>query len=269
MADSKLLTLRASLNTPVLATEELSPGPAEAAILVLAGPDGAPSVTLVVRSVRSGAFAFYGFEGPLDGEADLETALDGALSFGESMGFLFDDDALAQSDAASQRLLASWLALLGELAGPPPPARGSDRTGRRLPARPPAGEESVLEIGIAVSGASVPELVLDRPIEPDPAPVPAATAAAPRAPLPLTKFRRTPAASAAETRSGEKPATAEGGPKETPRGRGEGARAPADGDSVLLTPHGPAVGRVQLVKQRREEAQATPLDPLLRLLASL
>jgi hypothetical protein len=251
LADSKLLSLRVSLNTPVLATEQLPAGPAEAAIVVLVGADGTPSVTVAARSVKAGALAFYVFEGPLEGEADLETALDGALSFGESMGFLFDDDALTQGDAASQRALDRWLELLGGSVAPPA-AKRSERAPSRAPApgssTPPEDADEITAAGPAESS---PELVLDRPVAAEPA-AKAGPKAAGRPPL--TKFRR-----ALATPAGGQGAHAKAAPRP----------APADADPVLLTPHGPAVGRVQLVKQRRDEAQPAPLDPLLHLLASL
>ncbi len=252
VAESKLLSLRVSLNTPILATEQLAPGPAEAAILVLIGADGAPSVTVSVRSVKGGGLAFYVFEGPLEGEADLETALDGALSFGESMGFLFDDDALGQGDATSQRMVTRWMELIGETVGSAPAGQGTARAS---------------EAGATSPAVSQPELVLDRPVEPEPAP--AVKAPPPAGPPPLTKFRRTLATPGAEKRAAARPAAAPERATESARRRPASERAAADGDSVLVTPHGPAVGRVQLVKQRRDEAQATPLDPLLRLLALL
>lgn len=262
VAESKLLGLRASLTTPVLAIEELPQGPAEAAIVVLAGADGAPSVTLAVRAVRSGALVFYGFEGPLEAEADLETALDGALSFGESMGFLFDDDALGQGDTGSQRALSVWLAVLADAASPPPSRPDDEQTEPRVARKAAADDEIVFELGVEGAAAAPRELMLDRPVEPSPAPARPER----RAPLALTKFRRTLAGSGSEAPGEEKDAR----PERRARPRPKGAENPEpEADPVLLTPHGPAVGRVQLVKQRREEGPPAPLDPLLRLLASL
>jgi len=88
----ELRSLRVSLNTPVVAIEDLPVGPAAAAVAVHAAPGG-PRLTLALRSVRTGQVVFYAPDEewrPGDG-----VALDAALSFAEGLGFLFDEDALA------------------------------------------------------------------------------------------------------------------------------------------------------------------------------
>lgn len=112
--------LRLSLNTPVVATEELPIGPARAAILVHDDPERGPTVTIGIRSLRADRVALYGMETEPDDGADLEVALDAALSFAESMGFLFDEDEVAGGGAqAKSRSLGLWRELLGEDLGEP------------------------------------------------------------------------------------------------------------------------------------------------------
>jgi hypothetical protein len=90
-----LRCLRLSLNSPVLAIEELPVGPAAACIAVH-GPPGAPGLVLALRSGRSGQLAFFAPEAaaPL---ADIDLALEAAASFAEAMGFLFDEDVMADA----------------------------------------------------------------------------------------------------------------------------------------------------------------------------
>jgi hypothetical protein len=121
--------LRLSLNTPVVATEELPIGPARAAILVHEEPGrSGPTVTIGIRSLRADRVALYGTDADAESGA-LEVAVDAALSFAESMGFLFDEDELADGGAqAKTRALGLWRDLLGDDAGEPAraPARASD-----------------------------------------------------------------------------------------------------------------------------------------------
>ena len=115
---SALRALRPSLNTPVLVVEDLPPGPASAAIACLGGPGG-PRISLALRSVRSGQVVFFGPEDDPCEWQGSELALDAALSFAESMGFLFEDDRLGEDPDGAQRL---WRGLVeaaghGPLAG--------------------------------------------------------------------------------------------------------------------------------------------------------
>jgi len=141
---SALRALRPSLNTPVLGVEELPPGPASAAIACLAGTGG-PRISLALRSLRSGEVVFFGPEAGTVESQEPELALDAALSFAESMGFLFDDDRLAEDPDGGWRL---WRGLLesagrGPLAAPAGP----------LPAAPELDWlEDVAAPALAVSG---------------------------------------------------------------------------------------------------------------------
>ena len=150
---SALRALRPSLNTPVLAVEDLPSGPASAAIACLAGAGG-PWISLALRSLRSGEVVFFGPEEDLGDWHGPELALDAALTFAESMGFLFDDDRLGDDPEAAQRLWRGLLAAAG---------RGPRAVGER-----PAAPEPELEW-------------LD-----DPAPPAVAVSRA----IALTKFRR-------------------------------------------------------------------------------
>jgi hypothetical protein len=88
----ELRCLRVSLNTPVVAIDDLPVGPAAAAVAVHAAPGG-PQLTLALRSVRTGQVVLYAPDEEWQPGAEL--ALDAALSFAEGLGFLFDEDAVA------------------------------------------------------------------------------------------------------------------------------------------------------------------------------
>ena len=131
-ARSALRSLRPSLNTPVVVVEDLPAGPASAAIAWLGDPAG-PRVVLAIRSERSGQAIFYGPDDePWQGHGP-DVALDAAVSFAESMGFLFEDDRVSQAPDEARRLWADLLDAGGR-------SRGA------LPAPPePDGEEYWLE----------------------------------------------------------------------------------------------------------------------------
>ena len=133
VARDEIRGLRLSLNTPVVATEEIPIGPARAAILVHEGTRG-PEVTIGIRSLRADRTALYGFEGDLREASSFAVALDAALSFAESMGFLFDEDELGSGGAAARvRCLGLWRDLLGDHA-----------FGGAVPARPGEGADELL-----------------------------------------------------------------------------------------------------------------------------
>jgi hypothetical protein len=114
----RIRALRPSLNTPVVAMAELPAGPACAAILVHVEPGHGLQISVGVRSLASGAVALYGFDGPIS-SAVVGIALDAALSFAESMGFLFDD--VIGDDASSrEKAVLRWQELIGDRAPTPP-----------------------------------------------------------------------------------------------------------------------------------------------------
>jgi hypothetical protein len=101
--------LYVALNSPVVTLESLSVGPASA-VIALHLADGA---TLAVRSVRTGQVAFFTSSAELRDRPHL--AVDAALSFAESLGFLFDDDEVAaRGDEGPREAAWLWWELLGE-----------------------------------------------------------------------------------------------------------------------------------------------------------
>jgi hypothetical protein len=111
---SELEALYVSLNSPVVTLDCLPVGPASAAAALHMDPR--PGVTLAVRCVRTGRLAFF-TSGPCDADEDARVLLDAALSFAESMGFLFDEDEVAARGESGRREAARlWLDLLGEEA---------------------------------------------------------------------------------------------------------------------------------------------------------
>ncbi len=131
----ELRSLHFSLNTPVVAIENLAVGPARAAIALQDLGDGNARLNLVVRSQRTSQLACFSHDEPLAGEASTQIALDGALSFAESMGFLFDDDAIPDLGADGPREAAdAWNVLLGLVLGELP---------AQMPEAPPAAEPAL------------------------------------------------------------------------------------------------------------------------------
>lgn len=107
-----LRALYVSLNSPVITVEGLPTGPARAAVaLHQAG------ATLSVRCVRTGHVRLFATTEALAGERRV--ALDAALSFAESMGFLFDEDEVeARGDAGPGAAARLWQELCGEETEP-------------------------------------------------------------------------------------------------------------------------------------------------------
>jgi hypothetical protein len=107
-AQGGLRSLRPSMNSPVVVVEDLPAGPATAAIACLAGPAGS-RVALAIRSQRSGQVVFFGPDEELRERQTPDDAFDAALTFAESLGFLFEDDRVAEAPAEARRL---WEGLL-------------------------------------------------------------------------------------------------------------------------------------------------------------
>ena len=227
----RLLGLRLSLNTPVVATAELPSGPARAAIVVYAEA-GTRRFAVAVRALRNGTSVVYELEGEdLNEASGWAVALDAAHSFGESMGFLFDDEQLTDRSPGALR---QALARVREIIAPPGPEEEESDLAREEPA-----EEA--------------EILLDDAVEAEAQPGPKrgrGSAEAPRAgrgsePTPperkrggvsLTKFRSGPAESA---------------PAASAKPSGRGAAK---------------LGRVRPVRLRAESQP--PIGALLRLLAA-
>jgi hypothetical protein len=105
--------LRPSLNTPVVAAAELPVGPASGAILVHVEAGHGLQITVGVRSLGTGSVALYGFDGPISASV-ANVALDSALSFAESLGFLFDDDVVDDDDGSREKAVLRWQELIGD-----------------------------------------------------------------------------------------------------------------------------------------------------------
>ena len=199
VAGERVRSLRVSLNAPVLTTADLPVGPARALVVVHQDARGRMDATVGARSVVSGEIAYWSFDGELLSSVDLSVAADAALTFAESLGFLFDEGFL--SGAAADKAFRTWL------EGEPGDTlqmerRGGAATGSaQSPARSPEPAELELE-----------ELVLEEEpaVQPEAEPAQPAAEAAPAAPLArklpqaLSKFRarstQAPAAPAAPAR---------------------------------------------------------------------
>ncbi|HEY8153808.1 MAG TPA: hypothetical protein VII72_06745 [Myxococcota bacterium] len=182
-----LRALHLSLNTPVVAIEDLPVGPARAAIAVQDAPEGRASLMLVLRSQRTGQLACFAPDEMLESDVGAQIALDGALSFAESMGFLFDDDAIPELGAEGPREAAdSWNDLLGiephELEVDPDP--------EPEPAPAEAPPEIWLEEAVPAAAAGGAVSAPPHPVPPTPAGIL------------LTKFRRAAAPGRRSRRNG-------------------------------------------------------------------
>jgi hypothetical protein len=280
LSAERLHGLRLSLNTPVLSIEELPVGPARAAIVIHEEIDGRPSLTVGVRSLRSGVGVLFSLEGDLREHSSLAVGIDAVLSFGESMGFLFDEDELETdfTEEARSRALGLWLELMGVESG-------ASEMSPQVPAAPasprPASEpddsfeveglyddEMLLLDEVAHPEDDLPSAFADerggvdsRPSEweqedekPDSAPVVdalggagGASEASGEAPVPLSKFRHC-APSQPPSPSVE----------EVQRGVGESPPAAK----------GAALGRLKLVKRRKGGGDHPPKPSVIRRLLS-
>jgi hypothetical protein len=222
VAGERVRSLRVSLNAPVLTAPDLPAGPARAVIVVHREARGRMDATVGVRSVASGEIAYWSFDGDLESEADVSVAADAALTFAESLGFLFDEAPLG-GGAAADKAFRAWSA--GEESGVASPRVSRAR-----------GEGS----GSGASSADPPELELaDLVVEELPATPPRESPAAPAAPA-------APASKAAETAGAQK--------KTLSKFRARDA-APAAGPATTArkTPARQPLARVQLVKRRSPE----------------
>jgi hypothetical protein len=167
--------------------EDLPTGPASAAIACFGDPAG-PHVVLAIRSERSGQAIFFGPDEERRDAQRAERAVDAALSFAESMGFLFDEDRLAHAPAEAQR---EWLELIdactrSSLTGSP----GAEAAPGPVPApasSPPDGEEIWLDeiapVAAAVSASHTLTKFRRAPTSGSPA------RSGPQTPRPLGQFR--------------------------------------------------------------------------------
>jgi hypothetical protein len=107
-----LRALYVALNRPVVTVDPLPAGPVSAAVAL---HDAGAS--LCVRCVRTGQVQLYTTTRELASERRV--ALDAALSFAESMGFLFDaDEVSSRGDLGAEQAALLWQELCGEAAEP-------------------------------------------------------------------------------------------------------------------------------------------------------
>jgi len=115
----RLRVLHLSLNTPVVAIDELPVAPARAGIALFEDSEGAMRLTIAVRSLRMGQTISYAPDEDFEGERDAAVAIDGALSFAEGMGFLFDEDEIAaHGDDGRAEAITRWRSLFEDVSEP-------------------------------------------------------------------------------------------------------------------------------------------------------
>jgi hypothetical protein len=204
----RLRGLRISLNAPVIATPELPPGPARAAIVVHRELEGHLAVSVGVRTLKSGEIAVWTADASFTDDAEVAVAIDGALSFAESMGFLFDEEVATGSQDERDRAKRQWEELMGSSSGSLDPKLVAEEEELEIelspeaelgpePAPPPAPEPAD-SFGTAPGDlAAADELELQEEIaaeSPEPDVAPQSAGAAPAPPPPeektlLSKFR--------------------------------------------------------------------------------
>ena len=248
-------------------------GPARAAIAIHEEADGRPNLTVGVRSLKDGTVAIFSLEGDLREHSSLAVGIDAALSFGESMGFLFDEEELeaVPAEEARPRALGLWLEQMNPASGapeaapeapaaaaPPPPTTEPDLG---FDAEVLDDEELLLEDLAdlpAEEGDGVGFQPLDAGCQVEspgfglPTDGSGRTGGAPetidRAPVPLSKFRqRAPGPPSPKPVEEERPRAAEASPSK----------------------RGAVLGRLKLVKRRKgggEDPQKTSV--IRRLLSS-
>jgi len=273
LVEDRILALRMSLNAPVLATAEFPAGPARAAIVVHA-QGASRCFSIVVRSLRNGTSVIYELEGEdLREDSGWSVALDASLSFGESMGFLFDDEMLVDRRPETLRRA---ITRLHEILAPPDvsdddplaalaPRVAVDEAGEILleDELDNGGQEADAQGSDATGPLSAPLPNLERPALcphlDDPAGQPLRGLGAAQ-PIPLSKFRAAP------------PDRAEAAAREAPGPPGHQAESsesqPACEEPAVRVRGSATLGRVRPVRRRAPGPEApAKVDPLLRLLA--
>jgi hypothetical protein len=220
--------LRVSMNSPVVSVEEIPAGPARAAIVLWFEEDGDPSLVVRLRSQGTGSVVDYDWDETLGAAGEMESALDAALNFAESMGFLFDEDVLSGDDSIGRgKVIEAWQAFAG----------ADDDLALEL-------SNPLLEEAESPPEPSAPALELvdlfDELAPPPPEAAPASAEPEPAGPT-LTKFR-----------GGLPPDTA-AAPELAPE-------SPAPGRKAL--------GRVPLVRRKRKKSAQERPSLLLRILGS-
>ena len=253
----RVRSLRFSLNAPVLSTPDLPVGPARAVIVVHQEARGRMDATVGVRSQRSGELAYWSFDGELSSADDLDVAADAALSFAESLGFLFEDEVLGSGSDASKAWL-TWIG--GELRAhaneQPAGERAAPARARNL-----LGEKAEREL--LLEELMLEELELEDPAA---APLPRAAMTASLAPTPQAAPRvvRAPSfapPSLAAPQPKPQPPLAAPSPEPRPPARLSKFRAAspaavsAASNAKPKPPGRQPLARVQLVKRRSPEEE--------------
>jgi hypothetical protein len=115
VSEAAIQALCPSLNTPVLNIEQLPVGPARAAILLFEGEYGEVYLAVGLRSLETNEVMAFSYQGDPHEFSSTSSAVGTALSFAEGMGFLFEDDLIAQEGAEGRRLAAqTWESLVRE-----------------------------------------------------------------------------------------------------------------------------------------------------------
>ncbi|UCE85517.1 MAG: hypothetical protein JSU66_14430 [Deltaproteobacteria bacterium] len=110
--------IRFSLNTPVIQSRGVPSGPARAAIAVHAADSSGRALTVAIRSLRTSTVTVLGFDGDLDSSDGLFHAIEAALTYCETMGFLFDEDEIEVGEPGVEKpALQRWEALVGSVEG--------------------------------------------------------------------------------------------------------------------------------------------------------
>jgi hypothetical protein len=169
-----------SLNAPVIAIDELPVGPARAGVVLRALSDGGLHLQIAIRSLRTGEVVTVASDLDPEGLPEEGAAVEAALSYAEGMGFLFDEDEVANGDVdAAAKAGALWCDLVEEV-----PERARTHASAASPRSPSAAEayDSVRDVPIQelVSEVEAIAVEIDLPAE--------ILAAASPASL-LTKFR--------------------------------------------------------------------------------
>jgi hypothetical protein len=285
VAPAQVRGLRLSLNTPVVATEDLPIGPARAAILIHAEGQRGETVTVGVRSLRASRVALFSVDPDVSGDASFDVTLDAALSFAESMGFLFDEDEVGDGGAqAKTRCLGLWRDLIGDDAsvGKPAAAAAVPETDELLleDMVEDATEAAVPPFGVDANDASFDAEIGDfgPPLEDEPEPeleapklaaAPAKKKAVRAAPSPAgrDKSESTDAAMAADL---ARVAAGGGGGRSAPltlsKFRGKAAAEPpqeAPAKTAAKPGRPAALGRLRLVRRGKDGVRKR--NPILRL----
>ena len=173
-------SLHLSLNAPVIAIDELPVGPARAGVALRALSDGGLHLQIAIRSLRTGEVVAVASDLDTEGSSEEVAAVEAALSYAEGMGFLFDEDEVANGDADSAAKAAVlWCDLVEEV-----PERARTHASAVSPRSPATAEAhaAVRDVPIQESASEVEAIA----IEIDPR-VEILTASSPA--FLLTKFR--------------------------------------------------------------------------------